>query len=293
MSKRKTRKEKVIASERKMALDAQIKELEALKDKVLELEKTIAYRKKENFKQLNIRNLKVFASTCNFLAPFIVSTGLIVGVVYIGGGFLPFHIDEITTYKDYSLNFQTNGYVTMNEEYNPHEWYNETTSSSNKLTLYTPWELQDDYYIRFKREYNIGKLTTLDLYNAVLTEDYDYINENLKDYKEEKQIINEINLDENDYFLEASLYVTDIEDSLKYDETVLHDRVMAIIESVIGPLLGSGVAFSRNFKYLSKLKQINENYNYSIKNIESLEKELKETNVKILSLTQNEDGKRK
>lgn len=291
MSNRKTRKEKILAEERNKNRKSQIKELEELKLKALELESRIIKQKKENFKQLNIRNLKIFANACNFAAPFVISAGITVGVFRLFGGGLPFHSDEITKYKAYNLDFQTDGYVTMDDEYKTNRWFDDSLPS-NTLVVYTPWEEQDGKYVRFKREYDIGKLTTLDLYNAVLDEDYNYISENLKEYKEEKQVVNEIDQKEdNDYFFEASLHMLDKEDVLKYNETDLKNMVITIIELVLGLGIGGAIAYFRDFEFFYELRRVNNNYSYKISSIKPMKQELKDTNEKILSLTRTKGGK--
>lgn len=291
MSNRKTRKQKQLAEERNKIRNAQIKELEELRAKALELESRIFEQKKENFKQLNIRNLKVFANACNFAAPFVISAGITVGVFRLFGGGLPFHSDEITKYKAYNLDFQTNGYVTMDDEYRTNRWFDDSLPS-NTLVVYTPWEEQEGQYVRFKREYDVGKLTTLDLYNAVLDEDYNYISENLKDYKEEKQVVNEIDpAEDNNYFFEASLHMLDKEDVLKYNETDLKNIVITIIELVLGLGIGGAIAYFRDFEFLYELREVNDNYSYKISSIKPMKQELKDTNEKILSLTRTKGGK--
>lgn len=222
MSSRKTKKQKQQAEQRRAKnRKSQIKELQELREKAIQLEKRIAEQKVENFKQLNIRNLRVFGNTCNFIAPFVISAGLTVGVFRLFGGGLPFHSDEIVKYKAYNLDYKTNGYVTMDESYRTNRWFDDSLPS-NELTIYTPWEFKDNQYMRYKREYNISKLKTLDLFDAVLEEDYAYITNNIKEYKEEIQVANSIEETEGqDYFFEASLHMLDKEDVLKYNETDL------------------------------------------------------------------------
>ncbi len=292
MSNRKTRKEKILAEKRNKNRKSQIKELEELKLKALELESRIIEQKKENFKQLNIRNLKVFANACNFAAPLVISAGITVGVFRLFGGGLPFHSDEITKYKAYNLDFKTDGYVTMDDEYRTNRWFDDSLQS-NTLVVYTPWEEQDGKYVRFKREYDIGKLTTLDLYNAVLDEDYNYISENLEEYKEEKQVVNEIDQKEDsDYFFEASLHMLDKEDVLKYNETELKNIVITIIELVLGLGIGGAIAHFRDFEFLYELRRVNRDYNCKFSPIKPMNQELKDTNEKILSLTRTKGGKK-
>lgn len=293
MSSRKTKKQKQQAEQRRAKnRKSQIKELQELREKAIQLEKRIAEQKVENFKQLNIRNLRVFGNTCNFIAPFVISAGLTVGAFRLFGGGLPFHSDEIVKYKAYSLDYKTNGYVTMDESYRTNRWFDDSLPS-NELTIYTPWEFKDNQYMRYKREYDISKLNTLDLFDAVLEEDYAYITNNIKEYKEELQVANSIEETEGqDYFFEASLHMLDKEDVLKYNETDLKNTIITIIELVLGLGIGGAIAYFRDFEYLWELKDANNDYNYRIKAIKPMQEELVATNEKILSLSRKKGGTR-
>ena len=287
MSNRKTRKQKQQLEQRK----SRIKELQDLKEKKLQLEKQISEQKAENFKQLNIRNLKIFGNTCNFVAPFVITAGLTVGVFKMFGGGLPFHTDEITKYKLYNLDYQTNGYVTMEESYRTNGLLDDNLPS-NELTIYTPWKYENSQYTRYKREYDIDKLNSLELFNAVLEDDYSYIEENLKDYKEEKQTVNSIDETEKmDYFFEASLHMIDKDDTLKYNETDLKNIIVTIIELILELGISGTIAHYRKYNYLWKLERTNQDYNYRIKAIKPMQEELTLTNEKILSLSKIKKGK--
>lgn len=285
-SRRKLVKQKKI-NERKN----KIKELEILKNKAIELEAQLKQQKIENIKQFNIRNLKVFKNTCNFLTPFILTTGVTVGAFKVFGGGLPFYLDETVKYKVYNLEFQTNGYITMEEEYRTNRWFDQALPS-NKLMTYTKWKFIDNQYIRYKREYEVDNSITLDLYNAVINENYDYIIENIKDYKEEIQVANNIEeIGENNYFFQASFHMFDKEDILKYNETNLTNTIITIIELVLSIGFGGVVNHFRKFNYLNELKRDNNIYHSKIKSVKSIEEELKITNEKILTLSRKKRGK--
>lgn len=290
--KRKIRKQKILAEKRRNEIrKVQMQELETLKAKVFELESTIKRQREENFKKFNIRNLKVFSNTCKFLAPFVISTGITVGTFWIFGGGLPFHLDEITKYKLYNMEYKKNGYVTMDNEYIQQRWFDDPLPL-NRLVVYTPWELKEGQYIRFKMDYDIEELVTMDLYNAIANRDYNYISENLKNYKEEKQIINEIYLEEkNDYLFEAKLYVLDKDDVLKYHETDFKNTIITIIELVLGLGIGVLATYIRDYDFLYELAKVNENYKVNISLLKSMEKELADTKEKVLSLTKATGGK--
>ena len=292
MSNRKTRKQKQQSEQRRIKeRKSQIKELQDLREKTIQLEKQIAEQRVENFKQLNIRNLKIFGNTCNFVAPFVITAGLTVGVFKMFGGGLPFHTDEITKYKLYDLDYQTNGYVTMDESYRTNGLLDDNLPS-NELTIYTPWKYENSQYTRYKREYDIDKLNSLELFNAVLEEDYSYIEENLKDYKEEKQTVNSIEETEKmDYFFEASLHMLDKNDTLKYNETDSKNISITVTELIFVLGIGALLAHYRNFDYLYELSCINDDYNYEIEAIKPMQEELALTNEKILSLSRIKEGK--
>ncbi len=291
MSNKKTKREKILAEKRNKVRKAQVKELEELRAKSLELESKISKQKRKNFKQFNLRNLKIVAYTCNFAAPFLITSGLTAGLFGFFGGGSPVHLDDITKYKVYNLDYQTNSYVEMDDEYKTNRWF-DNSLPSNSLVIYTPWEEHDGKYVRFKREYYVGKLTTLDLYNAVLDEDYNYVCENLKEYKEERQVINEIDIKEDkNYFWEARLHILDNEDVLKYNETDLKNIVITIIELVLDLGIGSLIAYKRNFEYSMEIIRANRYYKDEISSIKPMKQELKDTNEKILSLTGTKGGK--
>lgn len=291
MSDRKTKKQKKQAEHRRAKeRKLQIRELQELREKAIQLEKMIAEQKIENFKQFNIRNALVLVNTCNFIAPFVISASLTVGVFKLFGGGLPFHSDEIVKYKAYSLDYKTNGYVTMDESYKGNRWYDESLPA-NELIIYTPWKFENNQYIRYKREYDIGELSTLDLFDAVLEEDYVYITDSIKDYKEEIQVTDSIEITEGqDYFFEASLHMMDKEDVLKYNETDLKNVIITVIELVLGLGIGGAIAYFRNFEYLWELKSANDDYHCSIKAIKPMQEELIATNEKILSLSRKKGG---
>ena len=289
MSNRKTRKQKLKAEQRKNN-NPRVYELKKLKERKIQLERQIPKQRLENFKQFNIRNLKIFGSTCNFVTPFVVSTGVTIGTFFFLGGGLPIHTDQIIEYNEYNLDYETNGDTIMEEAYRKDGFFD--SSESNKLIVYTPWEYKDEQYTRYRRVYNISSVDTLDLFDAVLDQDYDYVKENLKHYSEEMQITNYVdNIEDNNYYFEASLHMLDKEDTLKYDETVQRNAIITIIEIILVLGIGCLVTHFRNFDYLASLRETNNNYRYKTYDVRAMQKELELINEKILSLSINKGGK--
>lgn len=296
MSKRhkKRKKKQGISQDRKIVNEEKrriLKELQELKKDISVLELRLKEAKKEKAKQFHIRNLKFFANTCNLVVPFVVCSGITVGLFALFGGGTPFHRDQITKYKTYNIEYQMDGTIDMEEGYKTNSWYDEKLPS-NSLTIYTPWSLQDDQYIRIIRTYNLGELTTLDLYYAVLEEDYDYINSNLNDYKEEKQIFNKLNINENNnYEMKASLHIIEKDNFLKYDETLTKNIIITVIELIAGLGLGGLITAFRDFSFLYEVHRNHVTYHNYIDVVETAQLALDVHNQKYLNLTEYLGGK--
>ncbi len=286
MSNKQTRKQRKRDAKRgSREREERIKELQELRKEAKRLDEKISEQKQENFKQLNIRNLKIFGNTCNFLVPFVISTGVTVGAFSLFGGGLPFYKDKVIKYKVYDLDYETNGSITMEESYRTNRWIDDGLAS-NELVIYTPWEYSDGQYVRYKREYNVDEIDTLDLFWAVLEKNYDYISEKIKDYKEEVQISDSLmtTLGE-DWFVRASLHMLDEKDILDYNETNFKNMVITAIELIIGLCAGGVLVLSRNFDYLGEVEDANLDYQEYVEEIQKMQKKLTVTNQKILSLS--------
>ena len=244
----------------------QLYELTKLKNK---LEDQLSYEKKNKIKNFHIRNLKVFEATCKFTAPFAIFTGIFIGVVNFFGGGLPFHKDDIPSYKVYSLELNNNEIETY-EGYYP-------------LGIFDSLQKNGEY-TRFKREYNFYDSVTLSLYNAIIESNYDYVKETLKDYKEEIQKTNIINNENNDYIVEASIHLFDKEDILFCKEEDIKNIFVTLVEMIFGSVFGYIINRLRRFNYCSKLQKINDEYYLEIALFNETKKELSDVNKKILSL---------
>lgn len=281
MSKKKKRKTK---KQKNNSINRRLQELEVLKEKVSEYENKISEQKKNNFKEFNIRNLKIFAGTCNLLLPFVVIGGVAVGGFKVCNGGLPFYRDDITKYKKYELEYETNADINANIEYVRNEWWTDALPSDS-LTICTPWEKEGDSYVRYKREYDLPDDCFSDLYEAIFKKDYDYIEKNYEKSKEEKEVSNFIIDDVNDHIVEAKLYKIDSDDFIKFPESAKKNKIITIIQIIITLGVGGFIVHVRDFDYLDYLKEANEDYHSNKKPIGPLEDELEATKKKILTLT--------
>lgn len=279
MKKRKTRKQKIKSVPRYQKQ----KELKELKQKKFELEREIDEQKRKNTKNKYIKNVKIFGSICNFITPFVIATSIYTGFIKVIGGGFPFVKDDFSKYKKYSLEYQTDGTINMEENY-VYSWWFSKSLPSNKLKIYFPWTQDEDgNYSRVIETYSVGKLDTNDLYHAVLAQNINYITENYPNPKKETETTNQNQEQDNLHIIEASLYRMDKSDILEVEETNSDNNIITAINLVAGLGTGAYIAHKREFKLKNATKEIKENYKQVP--IEPLQEELNQTRNKILSLT--------
>lgn len=263
----------------------QIAQLEELKKQAEVLKIKISKQKLDNFKQFNVRNIRVVGKTFNFLLPFAFASGLTVaGGVLIDLGH-PFIKDKIVEYKEYDLDYKTDGYVSLEEFYKKNSWYN-VSNSKGELLVYTPWEQEDDHYTRKKLNYSLAESNMMELMNAVLEENFNYIDENLDVSDEEIQITNSIeSYKDQEYFIDANLHTLNKNDTFNYDESGKRNALVTIGELVLA--LGAGFTLDRyrSFDYRAEINSINNDYSSSKEELLASKKQLNDTNKKILTLS--------
>ena len=269
---------KTIVENEKNEREIQILQLQKQAD---DLKKELLKQRIERFKKFNIRNLKIVAKTGRFLLPFVVSTALISSIVVVAGGGLPLYVDTIKRPAAYSLEYTTDG-----EPYIIKDFSYKSSSEPNELIIFTPWELVDGQYVRYKRVYNFSDQKDLKLLDAILEENHEYISENVKDFKEEKQVTNNIpDSEENDYYFQAKVYILDEEDILQFPESKGDNTFATIFDLGFGTIIGALAAALVQYDYLYEIRKVNKKYYIVVKGIKDKKRELKEINQKILSLS--------
>lgn len=264
--------------ENKMVKEIKLEELEK---QARELEEKVKIKKKEVFTKYNVRNLKLFLSATSFVAPFIISSVILANLTKELNLGVPFKRDDITKYKVYSLDYETGGEIMMTSEYK-----NKFKKLlSNHLVVFTPWQQQNGQYVRYKRDYDLDKNINLELLEAVLDEDYNYIKENLNDYQEEQQTTNHLDETvENDDRIKASLHVFDKESTLLCSETTTENVTLTFFSLFGTFFVGTAITNFRELKILDSLVDANEDYKMYQVSLESFQQELGETKQKILTL---------
>ena len=261
-----------------------IESLNELRETAKNLENKIKCQRKNDLKALGIKNLKIFGYTCNFLAPFIVVSGITAGIFAFYEGGLPFYKDDVVKYKTYSLDYQANEYVIEDITYESKIWHDEELDN-NELIVYTPWQYENNQYIRYKRTYDVKITNPEEAFTAIKSNNYKYIEERVKTYKEEKQVVNNIDfVEENDYIIKASLHMINTEEPISYKESYIKNLIITIVELILGIGMGSFINSIRTYDYSHEVENEKMTYKLSIATTKVMKKELEEINQKIKRL---------
>lgn len=280
MSKRKTRKQKIKLQQRRAIIN---KEMKLLEKDILELQKKIEEQKKITFKEGCIKNLKIFGSICNFTAPLIVSSGVVIGCMYLISSSLPFVKDNEELGKRYSLDYETNGKI---ESYEHYDKYANCEFEDNELTISSPAILNNDgSYERVIRYYDEDNLDSVELYNAILSNDMDYIDDNYTEFDEEEVVTDYLPSNADDYIMKANLDFYVSEDYILREESDFDNNLVTVM-GIVGSLgFFAWLHHLRNFRLISSIEKFKENYKHEVDNLDYLNKELEEKSEKLLSLS--------
>jgi len=251
------------------------KEITRTNLRICELENEIEKQNKYLKKTLVIRNLKIFGSVCDFLLPYVLTTGFIFGFgKFINMG-KPFVIDEFNKYKTYSLSYETDELIEYKENYE----YN--IDSDNLLKITTPWGLnKDGKYERIIKEYDVEDIKDKMIIDKLITKDIKYIDEHYNSEEINKEFTNQ-KLADNDYIISANLTVMDKEEVLSIKETEAKNKIYTISGGITSYLLGTLIVFLREFKLKQSLNDIISEYQNNINYLYKLESELVKEKEKI------------
>ena len=266
-----------------MMNNAELRKLNKLK---IQLKKEIEFSYKEVKK---VRNLRIFKGACKFIYPFIVSTGIVVGGFKLFGFGFPFNMDKEKKYKAYELDFQTGGSLYSDETYVKNEWYSDKIKSNIKL--YSPWKKEENNYSRIKRLYEIKNLDDINIYNAVIFEDYNYIMNNIIDYTEEIQYTPNIDITKNNnYWMSANITLLDKNDFIVSLEDETDNLWSTILCTLVILASYTSIESLRKYRFLKDIKNINSDYKFNMQTIKIQEDELNNINQKLLIKTKGDNN---
>ena len=276
-NKRKNKNAKIQGQYRKLKKQ---QELKVLEDKLQELKEEKRARQIRNLKNLGIRNLKFFGYACNFIMPYVVTAGIIIGAFKIFNGGLPFAKDDIIKYKMINLESDASENILVEEKYQENHWYSDAIPSSSLQIVY-PWiESPGVGYTQVTRYYDVS--TSTELINAIIEKNIEKINELLPKYDEEIKQTNEYkNTDEKPTII-ANIHFLNKKDVLKYSESDLKNIIITSTEILLTFIIGSLVAYFRHFNIIISIKDTNQQY--KIESTKTLNNEIIKTGALIRKL---------
>ena len=280
MSKRKTRKEKIKSQER---LEFNRIEIKKLEEDLIIIEHKINDYENKKIKNACLKNLKIFGSVCNFMMPFVIISGITVsGVNYLGFG-LPFIKDDIRKEKRYTLDYETNGNIESEEHY----IFDSPVLSDNELTIYSPWTLtEDNLYERTIKNFDVDYDTSsVSLYNAILNEDIERIEEIYPNYTLETETTNQISSINDDYIIDAYLDFLDSNDILTYKENSSANNFVTFFELLVCLGIPSFISYRRSFSLIDSIKNINKKYESQKEELRDLYEQLDQKQKRITNLS--------
>ena len=284
MSKRKTRKEKIKSQQR---LEFNRIEIKRLEEDLIIIEHKINDYENKKIKNACLKNLKIFGSVCNFMMPFVIISGITVsGVNYCGFGF-PFIKDDIKKLKKYTLDYETNGNIESEERYLMNNIFDSPAISYNELTIYSPWTLtEDNLYERTIKNFDINSNTSsVSLYNAILNEDVERIEEIFPNYTLETETTNQISSINDDYIIDAHLDFLDSKDILTYTENSSTNNHVTFLELLICLGIPSFISYRRSFSLVDSIKNINKKYESQKEELRDLYEQLDQKQKRITNLS--------
>ncbi len=283
MSKRKTRKEKIKSQQR---LEFNRIEIKRLEEDLIIIEHKINDYENKKIKNACLKNLKIFGSVCNFIMPFVITSGITVsGLNFLGFG-LPFIKDNIRKEKRYTLDYETNGNIESEEHYSMNNIFGPTLSD-NELTIYSPWTLtEDNLYERTIKTFDINYNTSsVSLYNAILNKDIERIEEIYPNYTLETETTNQISSINDDYIIDAYLDFLDSNDILTYKENSSANNFVTFFELLVCLGIPSFISYRRSFSLIDSIKNINKKYESQKEELRDLYEQLDQKQKRITNLS--------
>ena len=219
----------------------------------------------EKNKLEKVRNVKIISKTIKRLTPYIISTALASTALYYMGFGKPFVRDELITRKSYVINYKTPEEKQIDEQFITKLFSDYFIKSD--LILYTPFTLTDDgMYTRHKITYEVDNMDSLLMYEALKTDNYEFIIENINPVCDETEKVNMISSNYvNDYYVDAHITAIDVNDEVKHKEDFKTNVVVTCFDFLTGFWAGLIVNRHKKKTYNDEIMDIYDEYNAKLK----------------------------
>lgn len=187
----------------------------------LENQKDIVKHSRKN------KNRTIMESMVKFATPILISSVVVYGSGIVGGFGRPFVIDKEKLSKVYTLEVDQSLGLSTEETYK--NITRNTHIPNSTFSITTPWVEVNNKYERNVYKYEEKELKDIDLYNAFITKDYDYILNNYSFKSSKVETSNNINANNNTE-ISAKLYIVDSNDNIYVSETSVRNLMVTLFE---------------------------------------------------------------
>ncbi len=216
-----------------------------MQKEVIDLEHQIKYAKLTNFKNGTIKNLRISARFGQRIAPYVLVAGIMAGGCKLIGAGLPFIPDELHIISHIMNEFDNQGNIRYEQQ------YESFGDEDNTLSFYSKWILQEDgFYMRNIKTFDVEKMKKDDILKLFNNpEEIKSLEEVLgKPVDEKKEYKNKLDIpeEENIDFLQAITYDVDKEDYIIVKESMGDNIGITIIYLLLTALAESIPLFIRS-----------------------------------------------
>lgn len=173
------------------------------------------------------KNRTIMKSMVKFATPILISSVVVYGSGIVGGFGRPFVIDKEKSSKVYTLEVDQSLGLSTEETYK--NITRNTHIPNSTFSITTPWVEVNNKYERNVYKYEEKELKDIDLYNAFITKDYDYILNNYSFKSSKVETSNNINANNNTE-ISAKLYIVDSNDNIYVSETSVRNLMVTLFE---------------------------------------------------------------
>ena len=188
-----------------------------LKKEVEDLERQIKYKKLVSLKNVLIRETLINGRRLQWIAPFILTAGIMTGCSKLLGAGFPFYRDDVKAYLHTMKEFDNAGNVRYEEQYGKFD------SMTNIINHYTKWEdAGNGFYVRRVDSYQLDDMSDekiVSLFEKDTLTVSDIFGERVSSVKETKNNLTEEELMQGEY-LEAIIYNKDENDYIMVKEEI-------------------------------------------------------------------------
>ena len=232
-----------------------------LKKEVEDLERQIKYEKLVNLKNVLIRETLINGRRLQWIAPFILTAGIMTGCFKLFGAGFPFYRDDVKAYLHTMKEFDNAGNVRYEEQ------YGEFNSLTHQINHYTKWEdAGNGFYTRRVESYKLSDITdenVLSLFEKDNLTIEDIFGNKVSSVKETKNNLTEEELMQGEY-LEATIYNKDENDYIMVKEEIDDNVGFSVLFVLFTILAELGPAYYRyeksSFDYDEVVYDIREKY---------------------------------